>query len=361
MHAAFGGRRVFVTGHTGFKGSWLCEWLLSLGAEVAGYSLAPETSPALFERLGLADRLRHRLADIREPGTLARAIADFAPDCVFHLAAQPIVRLAYERPLETFATNVQGTAHVLEALRALRQPCVAVLVATDKCYENLETDHAYEESDRLGGFDPYSASKAASELVVASYRRSFFADPAKIAVASGRAGNVIGGGDWAADRIVPDAVRALTEGKEIAVRNPASTRPWQHVLEPLSGYLVLGARLLLKRVPELCTAFNFGPAAESTRTVRQLVDEVLTHWPGHWRDASDPNAPHEARLLRLSIEKAARVLNWRPVWTFAECVRHTIEWYRAPADHARAITTTQIATYTRRAGDLQLPWAIPHG
>ncbi len=359
LHSAFEGRRIFVTGHTGFKGGWLCEWLLGLGAEVAGYSLAPDATPALFERLGLETRMHHRIADVRDPILLAKAIGEFSPECIFHLAAQPIVRASYAAPVETFAINIMGTVHLLDALRGRSESCAMVIVTTDKCYENLENDHPFRETDRLGGHDPYSASKAAAELLVESYRRSFFADPSKIAVASARAGNVIGGGDWSADRIVPDAVRALSEGREISVRNPRSTRPWQHVLEPLSGYLLLAARLLCRQEDELCSAFNFGPGAESTRTVRQLVEEILTHWPGSWRDASDPSAPHEARLLRLSVEKAARLLEWRPVWSFEECVRATVEWYRA-AD-APAITRKQIAAYTRKAGELDLPWASPNG
>ena len=361
VNTAFTGQRIFVTGHTGFKGGWLCEWLLALGAEVAGYSLEPETQPALFERLGLAARMQHRIADVRDPLLLAKSIREFAPDCIFHLAAQPLVRASYTSPVETFATNVMGTAHVLDALRSLDKPCAAVIVTTDKCYENPENDHPFAETDRLGGHDPYSASKAAAELVVESYRKSFFSDPQKIAVASARAGNVIGGGDWAADRIVPDAVRALGEGREICVRNPRSTRPWQHVLEPLGGYLLLGARLLCERDRAFCSAFNFGPAEESTRTVRQLVEEILANWPGQWRDASAPSALHEAGLLRLSIEKARRVLGWQPVWNFTECVRHTVEWYRAPAAESAAVTREQISAYTRKAAELGLTWAAPHG
>lgn len=358
---AYQGRRVFVTGHTGFKGSWLCEWLLQLGAEVAGYSLAPPTTPALFDRLGLADRLQHQLGDVRDSAAVADSIHRFAPHIVFHLAAQPIVRASYVQPLDTFDINVMGTAHVLDALRTLQTPCAGVMVTTDKCYENIERDHPYIETDRLGGHDPYSASKAAAELIVASYRKSFFPDSAPVAIASVRAGNVIGGGDWALDRIVPDSVRSLENGRAISVRNPQSTRPWQHVLEPLSGYLVLGSRLLAPANQHLRSAFNFGPAEESTRTVRQLVEQLLAHMPGTWRDDSDPTAHHEARLLKLSFAKATELLQWRPVWSFEECIRHTAEWYLAPETDALSITRQQIATYTRAATTRGLRWANLNG
>lgn len=343
---AYEGKRVFVTGHTGFKGSWLCEWLLMLGADVAGLSLPPESSEALFVKLGLAGRVRHQTGDVRDLENFRDAIFRFAPDYVFHLAAQPLVRASYERPVETFGTNIMGTVHVLEALRALGKPCAAVIVTTDKCYENLETGRAYQETDRLGGRDPYSASKAAAELVIEAYRRAFLSEPGGPAVASARAGNVLGGGDWAVDRIVPDAVRALSLGEEISVRNPGSTRPWQHVLEPLGGYLLLGARLAEQ--PEVFnTAFNFGPDPESNRTVAELVEEILRHWPGKWRDCSDPAAPHEARLLQLATDKARDVLGWRPVWGFSETIAKTIEWYRA--SEAVAITRRQIEDYGRDA------------
>ena len=238
----YAGKRVLVTGHTGFKGSWLCEWLLGLGAKVTGYSLSPPTQPALFEQLGLAGRLRHIIGDIRDLPGLSRALRKARPDFVFHLAAQPLVRDSYANPVETFAVNLMGTVHVLEALRSVRHPCAAVFITTDKCYENREWAYGYREDDPLGGSDPYSASKGAAELAISSYRRSFFGSH-PVRIASARAGNVIGGGDWAVDRIVPDCMRALEKGKPIPVRNPKATRPWQHVLEPLSGYLWLGACL----------------------------------------------------------------------------------------------------------------------
>jgi CDP-glucose 4,6-dehydratase len=365
--STYAGSRVLVTGHTGFKGSWLCEWLLALGAQVRGYSLPPPTEPALFEQLGLAGRLQHEVGDIRDAAKLAAAVHSFRPEFVFHLAAQPLVRCSYKEPVETYSTNVMGTVHLLEALRALNKPCAAVFVTTDKCYENNESGRAYGEDDSLGGHDPYSSSKAASEIAISGYRRSFFS-PRKlaggivppVAIASARAGNVIGGGDWALDRIVPDCMRALAAGRSIAVRNPAATRPWQHVLEPLGGYLALAARLreALVGAPSgdadsleaLCSAFNFGPAPESNRSVREVVDEVLRHWPGSWEDCSDPKAPHEATLLCLSIEKARRLLAWQPRWDFRETVARTVLWYRDEGHRgARALASLQISDYSSTA------------
>lgn len=365
---AYTGKRVLVTGHTGFKGSWLCEWLLSVEADVAGYSLPPPTSPALFDQLGLRNRLRHTIGDVRDGAAVRRAILDFQPDVVFHLAAQPLVRLSYREPVETYATNVMGTIHVLEALRVLEKHCAAVLITTDKCYENREWLHGYREEDPLGGHDPYSSSKAAAEIAIASWRRSFF--PLQdggfgntVAVASARAGNVVGGGDWALDRIVPDCMRALAKGEPVAVRNPQATRPWQHVLEPLSGYLLLAAEMhsvldekpgeqRAARLQRLCGAFNFGPGLDSNRSVRELVEEVLRNWPGgKWEDRTRHGMLHEASLLNLATDKAHHVLGWRARWGFAETVRRTVEWYRAataPGQDAAALialTREQIAAY----------------
>ena len=350
FRAAYRGKRVFITGHTGFKGSWLAEWLLSLGAQVTGYSLPPPTDPALFVQLGLQQRLDHREADIRETETLARAVRETQPDFLFHLAAQPLVRHSYAEPRETYEVNVMGTLHVLEALRPLEKPCAAVMITTDKCYENREWFYGYREEDPLGGYDPYSSSKAAAELVIAAYRRSFFAN-SPVAIASARAGNVIGGGDWAADRIVPDCVRFLSRGDSIPIRNRHATRPWQHVLEPLSGYLSLGAQLLARRA-DLASAFNFGPNLQSNRTVAELVEQVLQHWPGRAHDQSEPGAPHEAGRLNLSTDKAFHLLGWSPRWSFAETVKKTVDWYRQttqlaaddPAVFAR-LTQQQIREY----------------
>ena len=361
FEAAYRGKRVFITGHTGFKGSWLTEWLLALGAHVTGYSLPPPTDPALFDQLGLAARIKHIEADIRDLDRLSAAIVESDPEFVFHLAAQPLVRLSYDQPVETYQTNVIGTVHVLEALRSLTTPCVAIFVTTDKCYENREWLHAYREEDPLGGYDPYSSSKAAAEIAIAAYRQSFF-NPARrtpVKVASARAGNVIGGGDWAQDRIVPDSIRALARGEAIRVRNKNSTRPWQHVLEPLSGYLTLAAALATRDEEQLCSAFNFGPTLASNRSVEALVNQILKQWPGKWADQSDPNAPHEARLLNLATDKAFHLLNWSPVWNFETTAQMTVDWYRQTSELAERepdifvrLTQAQIRKYeaARQAG-----------
>jgi CDP-glucose 4,6-dehydratase len=360
FNGAFTGKKIFVTGHTGFKGSWLCEWLLLLGAEITGYSLPPETKPALFKQLNLQLRLHHIVGDIRDLPKLRRALQKSEPDFVFHLAAQPLVRESYTSPLETFETNLTGTIHVLEALRGLKKPCAAIFITTDKCYENLEQQRGYREEDCLGGHDPYSASKATAEIAISSYRRSFFQNnPVKIA--SVRAGNVIGGGDWAADRIVPDCIRALKNGKPIGIRNPKATRPWQHVLEPLSGYLWLGAKLskLKTNDEQFCSAFNFGPNRKSNRTVRELVEEILKHWPGQWVDKSNPRAVHEAKLLHLETAKALRLLKWKPVWNFSHTIEQTAVWYRAIAkspELAQNFSCGQIADYCAAAQVQKLPW-----
>ena len=361
----FRGKKVFLTGHTGFKGAWLSEWLLSLGAKVTGYALPAETKPSLFEQLDLASRLKHIEGDIRDSTKLAKALRAAKPDFVFHLAAQAIVRESYSKPAETFAVNAMGTAHVLDALRNYKNSCAAVFVTTDKCYENREWVHGYREEDPLGGHDPYSASKAAAEIIIASYRKSFFQNhPVKIA--SARAGNVIGGGDWAAARIVPDCIRALQKKQPIPVRNKTATRPWQHVLEPLSGYLWLAASLanpkFSKAVPQLvASAFNFGPGHESNRTVAELVAEVLQHWPGKWDDKSDPKAVHEANLLQLATDKAHVLLGWSPVWNFSEAIENTVGWYRdcATAKSAQEFqvqTLFQIDQYSEKARSLASPW-----
>jgi CDP-glucose 4,6-dehydratase len=358
------GKRVLVTGHTGFKGSWLCEWLISLGAEVSGFALAPATSPALFDQLGLAQRLRHILGDVRDLAAVRRVVEEVKPDFVFHLAAQPLVRLSYEQPVETYAVNVMGTVNVLEAVRLASHACIVVAITTDKCYENKEWVHSYREEDPMGGYDPYSSSKGAAELVISAYRRSYFSAPnSLVRVASARAGNVIGGGDWALDRILPDCIRALQKGEVIPVRNKVATRPWQHVLEPLSGYLWLGACLANPQLSlfnsQLASGFNFGPALSSNRTVADLVQEILKHWPGRWDDKSDPKAVHEAKLLNLATDKAYHFLNWSSVWPFSETIAQTANWYLradAPATDIRQLTTGQIQAYTQAAQALGLRW-----
>jgi CDP-glucose 4,6-dehydratase len=399
----YAGKTVFLTGHTGFKGAWLAHWLLKLGARVHGFALTPPTSPALFDLLGLAGRLEHQMADLRDAAAVKQAVAAAQPDFVFHLAAQAILRASYDDPVETYATNVMGTLHVLEALRELKKPCAAVVVTTDKCYENREWVYGYREEDPLGGYDPYSSSKAAVEIAVSAWRRSFFGGH-PVAIATARAGNVIGGGDWAKDRIVPDCVRTLQANRPVPVRNRTSRRPWQHVLEPLSGYLWLAARMLDSvegRVssaeppfhkplgapasppassqrtdlpgghsdapsghppldPQLASAFNFGPTHESNRTVEELVLEVLKHWPGRWEDKSDPNAVHEARLLQLATDKAHALLGWSPVWDFPMAIEQTVGWYRRVAKDSRAavaVTSSQIEQYEADAAKAGLPWA----
>jgi len=350
LHRTYYKKRIFLTGHTGFKGAWLAEWLLQLGAEVHGYALEPATTPSLFDQLGLASRLHHQVGDVRNVKSIKQSILSFQPDFVFHLAAQPLVRYGYQEPLETYETNVMGTLHVLEALREFEKKSskriAAVMVTTDKCYENNEDQTAYHEGHPLGGHDPYSSSKAMAEIGTAAYRRSYFSNNSLLHVATARAGNVIGGGDWANDRIVPDAIRALEKKEAILVRNPFSIRPWQHVLEPLCGYLMLGAKL--SESSDLAGAFNFGPHAEENYSVADVVHEVLKHWPGSWQDVSDPTALHEAKHLNLSIKKAIEVLGWRPVWNFEKTIAKTVEWYRVHHEdpkNAEVMTRKQIAAY----------------
>lgn len=340
------GKRVLVTGHTGFKSSWLCEMLLARGAQVSGLALAPDTRPALFDQLDLAGRIDHCLCDIRDADAVRLRVREVRPEVVLHLAAQSLVRRSYREPLDTWATNVMGTANLLASLRGLDAPCAVVVVTTDKIYENNEWEHPYRETDALGGHDPYSASKAGSELVALSWRRSFLA-AGGVNLATARAGNVIGGGDWSEHRILPDLARAFAAGQPLGVRNSHAVRPWQHVLDPLSGYLRLAERLAGpdgERVPE---SFNFGPELADQRSVGQLVSEAQLHWPGDWQDATDPAAPHEAGRLALSIERARSVLGWQPRWDFAEAVGRTVCWYRdvAAGSDPATLTRSQIAAF----------------
>jgi CDP-glucose 4,6-dehydratase len=334
---AYRDRRVLVTGHTGFKGGWLALWLNALGARVTGYALAPATEPNLFTAARVGEYVQHNVGDVRDPARLSEVWTEARPEIVFHMAAQPLVRESYRDPLATLETNFNGTAHVLELARRVSAPLALVVVTSDKCYENREWVYGYREDDAMGGHDVYSMSKGAAELLVSSYRRSFFQDAASpVALATARAGNVMGGGDWSAERIVPDCVRSLTADtteRAIEVRNPRAVRPWQHVLEPLSGYLQLGARLLSRDAAErrrFSEAWNFGPEVGNTRTVGELVESFVARWgAGSWRDASDANAPHEASLLRLSIDKAHARLGWSPRWDFDETVARTVGWYKA--------------------------------
>jgi CDP-glucose 4,6-dehydratase len=342
------GTSVLVTGHTGFKGSWLALWLQQLGARVTGLALAPPTSPSLFEQARIADGMTSRHGDIRDLACVLEVARDAQPRVIFHLAAQSLVRASYEQPVETYATNTLGTVHVLEAARQVSSVRAVVIVTTDKCYENREWLWPYREVDALGGRDPYSNSKACAELVTDAYRKSFLAERG-VAVGSARAGNVIGGGDWARDRIVPDAMRAFATGATLDVRNPASTRPWQHVLEPLAGYLLLAERLLGEGGSTFADAWNFGPTDEQILPVGELATRLARAWGdgASWRAIELANAPHEARLLRLDASKARERLGWRPMLSMDETLAWIVEWHRAVATggDARAIVQAQLERY----------------
>lgn len=361
LEACFKGKTVLVTGHTGFKGSWLTAWLLELGAKVVGLSNGIPTEPSHFVAAALEQRIRHRIADMRDPAAVEAVVHETRPDFVFHLAAQALVRRSYADPLLTFHTNALGTAHLLEALRKLDKSCVAVLITSDKCYDNVEWVWGYRETDRLGGKDPYSASKGAAELVIRSYVESFMRKNSLVRVGVGRAGNVIGGGDWAEDRILPDCVRAWGVGRQVPVRNPTATRPWQHVLEPLSGYLALACALA--ESPALHgEVFNFGPRAEQNHSVRTLLDALMNHWPGAlWQDVSQADdTHHEAELLKLNCDKALYYLQWYPTLDFAETVRLTAQWYRTfytdPSKPMLETTLGQLRTYVDTAYKKGIPW-----
>lgn len=343
----FRGRRVLVTGDTGFKGSWLCLWLHQLGAEVFGYALPPEQENDHYNLLGLETLIKHATGDIRDQVSVQKAFNQFQPEIVFHLAAQPLVRYSYVEPKLTFDTNVAGSVNILEAVRLCDSVKSFVYVTSDKCYRNNEWVWGYRENDELGGHDPYSASKAAAELVFSSYQDSFFHSRLGFGAATVRAGNVIGGGDWAQDRIVPDAIRALQSGTSIKVRNPNSTRPWQHVLEPLSGYL-LTAVMLLNEPKQFSGAWNFGPDSKSIRTVGELAQMIVDGWgSGEMENAIHNNAPHEANLLHLNCDKAHQKMNWYPKWDADRAISETVNWYRDVHHGVSAIevTTKQIHAY----------------
>lgn len=349
LESYYKGKKVFVTGHTGFKGAWLTAWLHVLGARIKGYALPPAYENGLFDLLdplGITDSV---LADIRDRQRLETELESFQPDYVFHLAAQPLVRRSYEIPAETFEINAVGTANLLEAVSRLKKKCTVLVITTDKVYENKEQDRLYHEEDALGGYDPYSASKACTELVVSSFRNSFF-HPGKVAVhekaiASVRAGNVIGGGDWSRDRIIPDIVRALSQRQEIEVRYPLAVRPWQHVLEPIDGYLLLGG--ILDKQPKVYSkAYNFGPLPEGHLSVKELVETAIAVWgSGSWKDGATPDMPHEAGLLKLDISRAMNELDWRPKLDARQAIRWTLEWYRQSPENQAAYTFQQIKAY----------------
>lgn len=351
---AYQGCRILLTGHTGFKGSWLALWLSELGAQVTGVSLDPETAPNHWDllQLDVADR---RL-DIRDADRLRRIFEEVQPEMVFHLAAQPLVRRSYSDPLTTWSTNVMGTANVLEACRHSGSVKGVVVVTTDKCYENREWCWGYRENDRLGGHDPYSASKAAAELLSASYRSSFFDRDTAPLLATVRAGNVIGGGDWSEDRLIPDLVRALSRSDSLEIRSPNATRPWQHVLESLSGYLLLGQKLI-EGDKEFATAWNFGPDDSGNMSVEKILKLMNEEWDAlHWH-VSDKAQPHEAHLLQLDSTKARQALNWLPVWGLQEGLKRTAFWYRSFLQNGKSVSREQLSDYIEAASRKGLAWA----
>jgi len=346
------GKRVFLTGHTGFKGAWLSIWLSELGAELTGYALDPPTSPSMFELAGLAKRMRNIIGDIRDLNFLEKALQEAQPEVVIHMAAQPIVRLSYEQPLLTYETNVMGTAHLLDAIRRCSSVRSVVIITTDKCYDNKEWLWGYREIDTLGGYDPYSSSKACAELVVAAYRNSFFnlkeyGRTHTVAIATARAGNVIGGGDWAKDRLVPDIVKAISEGRKVLIRNPDAIRPWQHVLEPLSGYLMLAEKLYTKGT-EYAEAWNFGPYDADAKPVRWIVEKLCSMWPdspGFEIDTAPK--PHEASYLKLDCSKAINRLGWKPTWNLEIALRKIMDWNLEflHGENIYEVSTQQIADF----------------
>lgn len=356
-------KRVLITGHTGFKGTWLTTWLLNLGAEVAGYSIGIPTQPSHFEELGLDKKIKHYLGDIRDYDRFFEVCQEFKPEFIFHLAAQPLVRESYSNPRETFEVNMSGTLNVLEAIRKMSDVVkVGIIITSDKCYDNVEWIYGYREDDKLGGEDPYSGSKGAAELISKSYMHSFFKTGFPN-LATVRAGNVIGGGDWAKDRIVPDIVRSWSEGNGVEIRSPYSTRPWQHVLEPLSGYLCLGVDLYDSSSQNKNESFNFGPDSRVNKNVGELIDEMKVLWPDSpgWINKYVEDGKREANLLKLCCDKANILLKWYPVMGFEETIDFTMSWYLNFYNKNVSVyhfTTGQIETYSQKAKDLKLAWAI---
>lgn len=352
------GKRVLLTGHTGFKGSWLSLWLQSHGADVTGYALSPSTNPSLFEIANVVQGMRSVIGDVRDLDRLVKVFSEQQPQIVFHMAAQPLVRYSFVHPVETFATNVMGTVNVLEAVRRTPGLRVVVNVTSDKCYENREWAWGYRENDPMGGYDPYSSSKGCAELVTSAYRRSYFSttgyDEPGVALASARAGNVIGGGDWADDRLIPDFMRSIIAGKPVIIRNPKAIRPWQHVLEPLHGYLRLAEHLWMHG-PEYAEAWNFGPNDEDAKPVEWIVEHLTRLWgEGAQWQLDDRQQPHEAKYLKLDISKSRMSLAWNPLWTLEDALVHVVEWYRAWRDEQdmRALCLRQIDSYSSAANDL---------
>ncbi|HXH99803.1 MAG TPA: CDP-glucose 4,6-dehydratase [Sphingobacteriaceae bacterium] len=352
LKQTYSGKKVFLTGHTGFKGAWLLKTLSILGAEVKGYALAPQNKNDLFNLIKGDQICESVISDLRDRSTLTNAVLKFQPDYIFHLAAQPLVRLSYEIPSETFEVNAIGTANLLDAVRLLEKPCSVVLITTDKVYHNNEWEYPYRENDKLGGYDPYSASKACAELIIDSYRNSYFNkmnfDRHKKGIAVARAGNVIGGGDWSKDRLIPDIAKALDADKEIVIRNPASIRPWQHVLEPIIAYLLLG-KFLAEDPIRYGEPYNFGPNGTDTLPVTEIVDLALHCWGGgKYRAEQMTTQPHEAGLLKLDISKAVKDLQWKPKMNASLSVQMTMDWYKSFAQSPNQIaefTTSQIIRY----------------
>ncbi|MEN1989179.1 CDP-glucose 4,6-dehydratase [Paenibacillus hubeiensis] len=343
------GKKVFVTGHTGFKGSWLSMWLYHLGAQVKGYALAQDHTLSLFEVAKVGARMDSQIGDIRDLSALSAAVYDFQPDVVFHLAAQPLVKFSYKNPVETYETNVMGTVHLFEAVRSCRSVRAVVNVTTDKVYENQKQLKGYLETDRLGGYDPYSNSKACSELLTSSYVQSFFSPENYaqhgVALATARAGNVIGGGDWAKDRLIPDLMRAILHSRDFVVRNPESVRPWQHVLEPLYGYLLLAEKLYIENV-KWNGAWNFGPQSEDAVSVSRLIDTFRTQVAGSFPQLSVIRSEeHETNSLQLNIDKSINVLHWKPIWRLEQTVQKVLEWYLADPSESYDLCLKQIEDY----------------
>lgn len=353
---AYNGRRILLTGHTGFKGSWLALWLRELGAIVTGVSLPPEAGLSHWALLDLP--IDSRYIDIRSAAGIAQVVQETQPEIVFHLAAQSLVRRSYREPLETWSTNVMGTANLLEACRQAKGLRAIVVVTTDKCYENHEWPWGYRETDRLGGHDPYSASKAGAELLAASYRTAFFCHLGAPLLATARAGNVIGGGDWSEDRLIPDIVRAFGENNSLEIRSPNATRPWQHVLDALSGYLILGQRLL-EGDRDCADAWNFGPESDGRRTVSEVLDKITQYWPSiRWHPAETPQ-PHEANALYLDSSKARTALHWQTTWATNATLAATVEWYQAWMEKKEIISRQQLAEYIKTAAQGSSEWARP--
>jgi len=341
------GKRVFLTGHTGFKGSWLSLWLCSLGAEVRGYALNPPTSPSLFNEAKIDTILDSQIADIRDQDILYESMTGFNPDILIHMAAQSLVRYSYDAPIETYEVNVIGTAKVLEVARSCPNLKAIVNITTDKCYENDDRSEGYKENDPMGGYDPYSSSKGCAELVASSYRRSFLQDQG-IGIASVRAGNVIGGGDWADDRLIPDILRSFEKNKPVVIRNPKATRPWQHVLEPLSGYLLL-AQNLYKDQKKYAEGWNFGPNEKDVQPVDWILNKMISKWPNSSWELDNNSSPHEADFLKLDISKAKSKLGWSPVWELSQTLERIVSWHQAwlNKEDMQAVCLTEIEEYAR--------------